>query len=76
MLCKECENRRKLARDALLRSATGEAVGHVIKGVAEMTGLKKKTATAERAAAKRKSGAAGDKADPATTAQEQDLWMK
>lgn len=70
MACKECSERRRLARDALLRSATGEAVGHVIKGAAEMTGLKKKTATAERAAAKRKSGAAGDKADPATTAQE------
>lgn len=70
MSCKECSERRRLARDALLRSATGEAAKHVIKGAAEMTGLKKKTATAERAAAKRKSGAAGKKADPATTAQE------
>lgn len=70
MSCKECEDRRKLARDALLRSATGEAAKHLAKGAAEMTGLKKKTATAERAAAKRKSGAAGEKAGPANTAQE------
>lgn len=72
MSCKECEERRKLAREALLRSATGEAIAHVAKGAAEMSGLKKKTATADRkkAEAKRKSGAAGQKASPAKTAQE------
>ena len=49
MSCKECEERRRLARDALLRSAVGEAA----KGAA---GIKKKTATADRkkAGAKRK----------------------
>lgn len=72
MSCKECAERRKLAREALLRSATGEAVGHVIKGATEMVGIKPKTATAERKKAdvKRKSGAAGAKASPAKTAQE------
>lgn len=43
MACEECAERRRLARDALLRSATGEAAAHVIKGAAEMTGLKRKT---------------------------------
>lgn len=73
MSCNECSERRKLAREALLRSAVGEAVTHVAKGAAEMAGLKRKTATADRkkAAAKRKSGAAGQKASPAKTAQEE-----
>lgn len=70
MACKECAERRKLAREALLRSATGEAVKHVIKGAAEMTGLKQKTATTERKSAKRKPGAAGQEAALADTAQE------
>lgn len=73
MRCKECEERRRLAREALLRSAVGEAVVHVVKGAAEMAGIKKRTATADRkkAAAKRKPGAAGNKrASPAKTAQE------
>ena len=74
MSCKDCEERRKLARDALLRSAVGETIKHVAKGAAEMAGVKKKTAIAERkkAVAKRKSGAAGKKAIPANTEQEQD----
>ena len=72
MKCDECEERRRLARDALLRSATGETLMHLAKGAAEALGVKKKTATADRkkAVAKRKSGAAGRKATPATTAQE------
>lgn len=72
MACKECEERRKLAREALLRSATGEALMHLAKGAAEAVGIKKKTATADRkkAVAKRESGAAGKTATPATTAQE------
>ena len=69
MSCKECSERRRLARDALLRSAVGESIAHVAKGAAEMTGLKKKTATAE-ARAKRKTGAAGSEANPADNAQE------
>jgi len=78
MACKECSERRKLARDALLRSAIGETAAHVAKGAAEMVGLKRKTATADRkkAEAKRESGAAGQKASPAETAQEKDQWMK
>lgn len=73
MSCKECEERRRLAREALLRSAVGEAAVHVAKGAAEMVGIKKKTATADRkkAEAKRKPGAAGKKrASPAEPAQE------
>lgn len=72
MACKECSERRKLAREALLRSAVGEAVVHVAKGTAELVGVKKKTATADRkkADAKRITGRAGKQASPATTAQE------
>ena len=72
MSCKECEERRRLAREALLRSAVGEAAVHVVKGAAEMAGIKKKTATADRkkAAAKRTAGAAGKRASPAKPAQE------
>lgn len=72
MSCKECEERRRLAREALLRSAVGEAAVHVVKGAAELVGIKKKTATADRkkTVAKRKSGAAGKRASPAKTAQE------
>lgn len=74
MSCKNCEERRKLARDALLRSAVGETIMHVAKGAAEMAGVKKKTATAERkkAVAKRESGITGNKAGSANTTQEQD----
>lgn len=74
MSCKNCEERRKLARDALLRSAVGETIMHVAKGAAEMAGVKKKTAIAERkkAVAKRKSGITGNKAGSANTTQEQD----
>ena len=56
MSCKKCEERRRLAREALLRSAVGEAAVHVVKGATELVGIKKKTATADRkeAVAKRK----------------------
>jgi len=72
MSCKECEERRRLAREALLRSAVGEAAVHVAKGVAELVGIKKKTATVDRkkAVAKRKSGAAGIGVGSIKTAQE------
>lgn len=74
MSCKNCEERRKLARDALLRSAVGEFITHIAKGAAEMVGVKKKTAIAERkkAEAKRESGASGKKVAPTNTEQEQD----
>lgn len=74
MACKECAERRRLAREALLRSATGEAIAHVAKGAAEAVGLKLKTATADRkkADAKRNPGAAGQEAGLAVTAQEKD----
>lgn len=70
MTCKDCAERAKMARDAFLRAAIGESVTHIVKGAAEMAGLKKKTAKAE-ADAKRDSGAAGKPAKKATkTAQE------
>lgn len=47
MSCKDCEARRKMARDALLRSAVGETVKQLSFGAAEMVGLKQKTAKAE-----------------------------
>lgn len=46
-MCPECEARRKLARDALIKAKIGEALGHVAKGVAEMAGLKEKTGRKE-----------------------------
>lgn len=46
-MCPDCEARRKLARDALLRAAVGEAVTHVVKGATEAIGLRKKTGEAE-----------------------------
>ncbi len=72
MSCKECAERRRLARDALLRSAVGEAAVHVAKGAAEVVGINPKTAKADRkkAEAKRESGAAGQQASSAKTAQE------
>lgn len=51
MSCKDCEARRKMARDALLRSAVGETVKQLSFGAAEMVGLKQKTAKAEAAKA-------------------------
>lgn len=46
-MCPDCEARRKLARDALLRAKIGEAVAHAAKGAAEAVGIKKKTGAAE-----------------------------
>ena len=46
-MCPECEARRKLARDALVKAKIGEALGHVVKGVAEMAGMKEKTGDQE-----------------------------
>jgi DNA-binding TFAR19-related protein (PDSD5 family) len=51
-MCPECEARRKLARDALVKAKIGEALGHVVKGVAEMSGVKEKTGNLELKAKK------------------------
>lgn len=48
-MCADCEARRKMARDALLRAKLGEALGHVVKGAAEIVGVKEKTGAAEYA---------------------------
>lgn len=46
MGCKECEERRRKLRQAILRGKIAEAAGHAVKGVAEMVGAKP-AATAE-----------------------------
>ena len=51
-MCPECIARRKLARDALVNANMAEALGHVVKGVAEAVGLKPKTALEEEKAVK------------------------
>lgn len=47
MNCKDCEARAELAREAWLKKNFAEAAGHVIKGAAEVFGLKEKTGEAE-----------------------------
>lgn len=46
-MCPDCKARQQLARDALYRAKVGEALGHVVKGAAELAGLKDKTGSAE-----------------------------
>lgn len=48
-MCPDCKARQQLARDALYQAKVGEALGHVVKGAAEMVGLKDKTGSAELA---------------------------
>ena len=47
MACKECRERREKLIDAALEGRLATAAGHLIKGAAEMVGLKPKTATTE-----------------------------
>ncbi len=47
-MCHDCAARQKMARDALMKARLGEAMGHVVKGVAEITGVKKKTGVKEK----------------------------
>lgn len=54
-MCPDCEARRKLARDALFEAKLRESAGHVIKGAAEMVGLKPKTARQELTMKRRES---------------------
>lgn len=49
-MCADCEARRKMARDALLSAKLGEAAGQIVKGAAEIVGLKEKTGVVEFAA--------------------------
>lgn len=46
--CTDCEARRKMARDALLNAKLGDFVQHVVKGAAEVVGIKEKTGEKER----------------------------
>ena len=48
-MCADCEARRKMARDALMSAKLGEALGHAVKGAAEMVGVKEKTGADELA---------------------------
>lgn len=45
--CKECAARRKLLMEAAFEGRLAAAVGHAVKGAAEMAGVKPKTAVAE-----------------------------
>lgn len=57
-MCKDCAERRKLARDAFLKAKFKEAAGHVVKGAAELVGAKPKTGASEaRKSAKKNSRA-------------------
>lgn len=47
MSCKDCEARRKMAREALLSAHIGKAAKHIATGAAEAVGLKEKTGTEE-----------------------------
>lgn len=62
MACLECAARLKLARDALLSAKIKEALGHVVKGAAEIAGFKPKTALEESGAAGNQSPGKGKKA--------------
>lgn len=42
MTCKPCEERRRALFDAWMAGKIAEAAGHVVKGAAEMVGLKGK----------------------------------
>lgn len=46
-MCPDCEARRKLVRDAWTNKRLGKAASHLVKGAAEVAGLKKKTGTKE-----------------------------
>lgn len=48
-MCADCEARRKMARDAFLNAKIGEALGHAVKGAAEIGGIKPKTGSEELA---------------------------
>lgn len=47
MSCPECAERRKLAREALFNAHIGKAAAHVVKGAAELAGIKNKSALNE-----------------------------
>lgn len=51
--CKDCAARSALLREAAFEGRLAAAMGHAIKGAAEMVGLKDKTGAAELDAAKR-----------------------
>lgn len=49
--CKECAARSKLLREAAFEGRLAAAMGHAVKGAAEIIGLKEKTGVAELGAA-------------------------
>lgn len=46
-MCKDCDARRKMMRDALFNAKLLEVAGHAIVGAAEIVGLKEKTGQKE-----------------------------
>lgn len=42
MLCKDCAARREMARKALIEGKIAEAARQIIKGAAQMVGIRKK----------------------------------
>lgn len=70
MACKECEARRKLARDALFNAELLKSAGHVAKGAVEALGIKKKTGVAELKSAKRAKTTPAQPVNDADPAQE------
>lgn len=77
--CKDCAARRQMAREALYRAAVGEpaaiaeAAAHVIKGAAEIIGVKEKTGSAEMQSKRKTSGTAGTPPEVGNSEQEQIL---
>lgn len=65
MSCKDCEARRAMLRDAVLQSKIKEALGHAVKGVAEIVGLKPKTGEVERDKRKTSKSNPGESGNPA-----------
>lgn len=42
-MCKDCAARQSLLREAVFKAKMAEALGHAVKGAAEMVGIKPKT---------------------------------
>lgn len=54
MSCPECSARRKMLSDALFQAKLRESLGHAVKGVTEIIGVKPKTAISESRRVSRK----------------------
>lgn len=70
---KDCEARRQMLREAIFQAKLSEALGHAVKGVAEIVGVKPKTGEAERKARKANPGESGNPAREGTNVNEEKL---